>query len=186
MRDRKRVDHKGIDSRDNYTGDDHGDSQFYASRKRRCDLCREASAALLPQLNTGLYYQAFYLFFGGSANDTIKSLQELIFTPDYMCGKILGFCTPESGYPAYKEVSDEEAVYRILRSKPFSLADNDFIDSLYYKMKVSTKARKTLKFVHLADTHADMEYQEGAVADCGGSYCCRNDTFKGRGTKPAG
>jgi hypothetical protein len=53
-------------------------------------------------------------------------------------------------------------------------------------MKEEKKERKTLKFLHLADTHADFWYEAGTIADCGGSYCCRNETYKGKGSIIAG
>lgn len=43
---------------------------------------------------------------------------------------------------------------------------------------------ETFKFVQLADFHTDLWYKEGAIADCSGLYCCRNDSVNG--STPAG
>ena len=33
--------------------------------------------------------------------------------------------------------------------------------------------------VHVSDFHADPWYVEGAIANCVGRYCCRNDSLAG-------
>ncbi len=46
--------------------------------------------------------------------------------------------------------------------------------------------KQLLKFVHIADPHFDSYYQEGSIADCGEPYCCRADTYIGKGSVQAG
>ena len=77
-----------------------------------------------------------------------------------------------------------DEVKSILKGKPVISKHNDFIDSLYAQMAASV--RPTIKVVHIADFHADPWYVEGAIADCGGPYCCRNETYLGKGSIPAG
>lgn len=55
---------------------------------------------------------------------------------------------------------------------------------LYAQMNATQ--RQTIKVVHITDFHTDSWYEEGSIADCGGRYCCRNDTYKGVGTIKAG
>jgi hypothetical protein len=35
----------------------------------------------------------------------------------------------------------------------------------------------------VTDFHLDPWYKEGSIADCGGKYCCRNDTSTGGSIK---
>lgn len=81
----------------------------------------------------------------------------------------------------YTEIDPYEAAADILRDKPESLWANDFIDRLYEEME---EQPETFTFVQLADFHTDLWYQEGAIADCSGRYCCRNDSVNG--STPAG
>jgi hypothetical protein len=53
-------------------------------------------------------------------------------------------------------------------------------------MAADTKPRKTIKLLQIADGHLDFKYVVGSIADCGESYCCRNETYKGQGTILAG
>ena len=79
-------------------------------------------------------------------------------------------------------------VNQILSSKPFNV-DNDYLDILYKKLNsrlATSTSSKTLKIVQIADPHLDLWYEVGSIADCGGSYCCRNNAYKGQGSKIAG
>ncbi len=52
--------------------------------------------------------------------------------------------------------------------------------------KAKQSNRKTIRFVHIADPHLDLWYDEGAIADCGAPYCCRFDVENFKGTRKAG
>ena len=61
-----------------------------------------------------------------------------------------------------------------------------FIDRLYEEISLDPLERETITFIHFTDAHLDLYYQEGAIADCGGSYCCRTESNDGVGQLKAG
>ena len=102
----------------------------------------------------------------------LGSLKELILTPNYFCSRIIGLCAE----PKYDTISLEDDIKRLLTGKP-SDADG-YIDRLYKEIATSTIHRETIKIVQFSDAHLDLSYKEGSNADCGVSYCCREDSDK--------
>ena len=80
-----------------------------------------------------------------------------------------------------------EDVKKILSTKPFYV--DNYIDTLYQKMNnriANSPNSQILKVVHIADPHLDLWYEVGSIANCGGGYCCRANTYTGQGTILAG
>lgn len=63
----------------------------------------------------------------------------------------------------------------MLSDKPAFLANDDFIDNLYAKIRADPNRdeRPTMKFVHFTDIHMDMFYTSGASKKCPDVICCR-------------
>lgn len=86
--------------------------------------------------------------------------------------------------PVYEAISLEDDIGAILSGKP---ADADhFIDKEYARIAEDPSERETVTFIQIADTHMDYKYKEGATADCGGNYCCRDESESGKGSIKAG
>ena len=98
-------------------------------------------------------------------------MKELLLTPDYFCGKLLGLCEDVG---TFEDIDPYLDAQKIISGKPEEARGNDFIDKLYASIK--GKQRKTFRVVHVSDFHADPWYVEGAIANCAGRYCCRNDS----------
>ena len=160
----------------------------------RCKTCRTVLEAANEQVTSDaviaslkVLLKSFKLEDGElNALTVAESLQQLILTPDYFCGKIVKMC--DDG-PQYVEITDEEAIREILNRKGMKKnTPLDVIDKLYYDIEnIPTFApRKTLRFAHIADAHLDLWYEEGAIADCQSQYCCRKDTYHGVGSIKGG
>lgn len=66
----------------------------------------------------------------------------------------------------------DEYVEQLLATRPEEYADNNYVNSLYEKIKGQTD-RKTFKAVLISDPHIDFEYEVGADAKCNMPLCCR-------------
>ncbi len=98
------------------------------------------------------------------------ALTHYILNKDHMCNEVLNVC--ES--PHITEINLESAVNNLLATKPKSLEKDDFVDNLYKEIAAdSSGERETLRAVHIADVHLDIDYLPGAKAKCGGELCCR-------------
>jgi len=95
-------------------------------------------------------------------------LAESVFSPDYFCGELLGYCS-DSYYVFYAE----DWVNQLLKTKPAYLADNNYVNNLYDEIAKNPSGRKTLKAVHISDPHVDYQYAVGSDSQCGGFLCCR-------------
>lgn len=81
-------------------------------------------------------------------------------------------------------ISLEADISTIMQGKP---ADADhFIDKMYAEIAADPSEREKVTFIQFADTHMDYKYKEGATADCGLSYCCREESETGKGIIKAG
>jgi sphingomyelin phosphodiesterase len=69
-----------------------------------------------------------------------------------------------------------------LASKPESLADDDFINSLYRDIANDTSERSTIRIVQFTDLHIDLNYKVGSNSVCDDVLCCREEN--GMATDP--
>ena len=117
---------------------------------------------------------------GLEADVFLGSLQELVLTPDYFCAAVVKLCN----HPHYEAIDLGSDIADIMADKP---ADADHaIDALYKEIAEDPNERETITFIHFSDTHYDYKYKEGATADCGLTYCCRESTETFSGTIKAG
>lgn len=98
----------------------------------------------------------------------VPVIRESIMNPDYFCSQYMGYCD-NKGYFTFEA---EEYVEQILSTKPENIQDNNYVNSLYEKIKGQT-GRKTLKAVLISDPHIDYEYEIGADSQCNMPLCCR-------------
>jgi len=70
-----------------------------------------------------------------------------------------------------------------LASKPASLADDDFINSLYREIAADQTVRSTISIIQFTDLHVDLEYLVGSNNECDNVLCCRLED--GMATDPA-
>ena len=99
----------------------------------------------------------------------VPTLTNFVLSPDYLCAKIIESCDDVD----FIELDAKEYVTRILKDKPDIIKNDDFIDSLYGKMKESNVPRKTFKAAHFSDVHVDLFYKAGTNAKCNLPLCCR-------------
>ena len=52
----------------------------------------------------------------------------------------------------------------VLATKPKELANDDYIDNMYEKIKTEGKERQIIKAVHISDVHLDSLYSPGSNA----------------------
>ena len=64
----------------------------------------------------------------------------------------------------YSINTPESFAKRILADKPDIIKNDDFIDNLYKEIEADPAPRKTIKVVHLADAHYDLNYKVGSDA----------------------
>lgn len=88
------------------------------------------------------------------------NFKNFYFVPDFFCEEIAPYC--ESNL--YKKNTPESFAKRILADKPEKIKEDNFVDNLYKEIAQDKKERKTLKVVHLADSHYDLKYKEGSDA----------------------
>merc|ERR1740130_1343098 len=89
------------------------------------------------------------------ANTVFDVISTDLISKNRICNQFLGYCAN----PKYKEIGVEDYTTRVLKDKPASIADDNFVNNLYTQIKADTKPRKTLKVVHMSDPHIDMEYK---------------------------
>lgn len=51
---------------------------------------------------------------------------------------------------------------RVLADKPESIQNDDYVNSLYEKIRNDPNPRPTIKAVHISDPHIDFDYTVGA------------------------
>ncbi|RXG73749.1 Sphingomyelin phosphodiesterase, partial [Armadillidium vulgare] len=91
------------------------------------------------------------------ADELIYVVQNVVMTPDEVCGFVIGSVCGDP-YNPYHE-------WRVT----FPPVPKPPIQTVFgYKAE-----QTTLKVLHLSDTHFDPEYYEGSNADCGEPLCCR-------------
>ena len=65
----------------------------------------------------------------------------------------------------------------MLADKPKLIANNTYLDDIYNQIDVDNQKganRSTINSIHFSDFHVDLEYTEGAPAECDALFCCRN------------
>lgn len=107
----------------------------------------------------------------GAAPTILTSLSDFLLSPDYSCYQEFGACERQWYYP---EVADD-AVSRIMASKPEYLQNDDFLEYMYQEITQDTNERPTLSFVHFTDLHLDLDYEVGSATKCHNVMCCRAD-----------
>lgn len=99
----------------------------------------------------------------------VPSLVEFYLSPDFFCSpRMMNYCDS----PNYITLSADDYVNDQLSKKKEELKTDDFIDSLYDKIKADPKPRETIKTVHMSDNHIDFLYTPGTIADCTLPVCC--------------
>jgi len=77
------------------------------------------------------------------ADILIPVLADSFLSADYMCAYMLGLCSS----PVYTPYYAQDYVDSILPTKPALIADNNYVNSLYDKIKADPNPRKTLKAI---------------------------------------
>ncbi|KAB7497963.1 Sphingomyelin phosphodiesterase [Armadillidium nasatum] len=91
------------------------------------------------------------------ADELIYVVQNVVMTPDEVCGFVIGSVC---GDP-YNPYHDWRVTFPPVPKPPIQTVFG-------YKAE-----QTTLKVLHLSDTHFDPEYYEGSNAECGEPLCCR-------------
>jgi hypothetical protein len=84
----------------------------------------------------------------------IHVLANSFLESDYMCAEILGICST----PVYTKEYAKDYVDAMLATKPEIIQDNNYVNSLYAKIKADPNPRPTFKAVHISDLHMDYSY----------------------------
>jgi len=91
--------------------------------------------------------------------------------PDFFCEKVTPYCDTK----LYTELKASDYAEKMVSDKPAIIKDDDYVQKIYDSLAKDTKARTTVKLLHLADAHYDLNYAPGTDAQCGEMdiICCR-------------
>ena len=101
----------------------------------------------------------------------IDSIFSSIISPDYLCENALNACSEKSFTVSHAE----EYANDVLETKPKDIQDNNYLNSLYNRIRASSTKRKTLMAVQITDIHLDYEYAVGSDTKCSSYLCCRKE-----------
>jgi hypothetical protein len=102
----------------------------------------------------------------------IPVLADSILSTDYMCAYFLELCDT----PTFTKYFAADYATALLATKPASLADNNYVNSLYDIIKADPNPRPTYKAVQISDVHIDFYYEIGSNSDCHDYLCCRAES----------
>ena len=105
------------------------------------------------------------------ADSLLPALAEGILSSQRVCTEYLNLCDT----PNITQLDVNEYVTRVLSDKPESIKNNDFVDSLYDKIKNDKNKRATIRQIQMSDPHIDFKYEEGAATECNFPICCRDN-----------
>ena len=84
-------------------------------------------------------------------NSLLGVLNKVALDPVYFCTNMVYLC-PHSAFDYYHA---EAYANQVVESKPEFLKENNYLDSVYAKMKSTMDQRETLRVAHISDAHID-------------------------------
>lgn len=88
------------------------------------------------------------------ADSLLPAIAEGILSSQRVCTEYMHLCdSPDIG-----QLDVNDYVKKVLSDKPESIKNNDFVDSLYDKIKSDKNERPTIRQIQMSDPHIDFKY----------------------------
>jgi len=92
-------------------------------------------------------------------NSLLDLLNKVALDPVYFCTNIVYLC-PHSAFDYYHA---EAYANELVEGKPKFLKENNYLDSIYAKIRSTVDQRETLRVAHISDLHIDKYYTPGSA-----------------------